>query len=176
MHNVDYDPVKVVQYGPRNLPCGLLVHKTSYAPMIFMYRRPILWTLYNALDFLKVLKIPVVKGGGMLLVHSAYIMSLLMMAGIKYWDVMYMYIMSQLMMAGIKYWDVMYTLTLNIKKVLAPSKCPLKWLIKLLSHKKNYVPQFLKQRDVNTYYSVHIQYLGKWEGVVPWKLRVFWDL
>jgi hypothetical protein len=56
-----------------------------------MYRRPILWTLYNALDFLKVLKIAVVGGGGggVLLVHSAYIMSLLMMAGIKYWDVMY---------------------------------------------------------------------------------------
>jgi hypothetical protein len=29
-----------------------------------MYRRPILWTLYNALDFLKVLKIAVVGGGG----------------------------------------------------------------------------------------------------------------
>jgi hypothetical protein len=55
-----------------------------------MYPRPILWTLYNALDFLKVLKIAVVGGGGgVLLVHSAYIMSLLMMAGIKYWDVMY---------------------------------------------------------------------------------------
>ena len=52
----------------------------------FMYRRPILWTLYGAVDFLKVLKIAVV---GVLLVHSAYIMSLLMMAGIKYWDVMY---------------------------------------------------------------------------------------
>jgi hypothetical protein len=45
----------------------------------FMYRRPILWTLYGAVDFLKVLKIAVV----------AYIMSLLMMAGIKYWDVIY---------------------------------------------------------------------------------------
>ncbi len=33
---------------------------------------------------------------------------------------------------------------------MAPSKCPSKWLIKLLSHKKNYVPQFLKQRDINT--------------------------
>ena len=56
---------------------------------IFMYRRPILWTLYGAVDFLKVLKIAVVGGGGVLLVHSAYIMSLLMMAGIKYWDIMY---------------------------------------------------------------------------------------
>ncbi len=48
-----------------------------------------LWTLYGAVDFLKVLKIAVVGGGGVLLVHSAYIMSLLMMSGIKYWDVMY---------------------------------------------------------------------------------------
>ena len=45
--------------------------------------------LYNALDFLKVLKIAVVGGRGVLLVHSAYIMSLLMMSRIKYWDVMY---------------------------------------------------------------------------------------
>jgi hypothetical protein len=30
----------------------------------FMYRRPILWTLYSAVDFLKVLKIAVVGGGG----------------------------------------------------------------------------------------------------------------
>jgi hypothetical protein len=29
-----------------------------------MYRRPILWTLYGAVDFLKVLKIAVVGGGG----------------------------------------------------------------------------------------------------------------
>ncbi len=61
-----------------------------------MYRRPILWTLYGAVDFLKVLKIAVVGGEVVLLVHSAYIMSLLMMSGIKYWD-----IMSQLMMPGI---------------------------------------------------------------------------
>ncbi len=55
-----------------------------------MYRRPILWTLYVAVDFLKVLKIAVVwGGGGVLLVHSAYIMSQLILAGIKYWDVMY---------------------------------------------------------------------------------------
>jgi hypothetical protein len=34
---------------------------------------------------------------------------------------------------------------------LTPSKCPLKWLKKLLSRKKkNYVPQFLKQRDINS--------------------------
>jgi hypothetical protein len=54
-------------------------------------RRPILWTLYDALDFLKVMKIAVVGGGGggVLIVHSAYIMSLLKMAVIKYWDVMY---------------------------------------------------------------------------------------
>ncbi len=34
-----------------------------------MYRRPILCTLYGAVDFLKVLKIAV-GGGGVLLVHS----------------------------------------------------------------------------------------------------------
>jgi hypothetical protein len=38
---------------------------------------------------------------------------------------------------------------------LAPSKCPSKWLIKLLSQKKNYVPQFLKQRDINTFYALN---------------------
>ncbi len=54
----------------------------------FMYWRPILWTLYGAVDFLKVLKIAVVWGG-VLLVHSAYIMSQLILSGIKYWDVMY---------------------------------------------------------------------------------------
>jgi hypothetical protein len=47
----------------------------------FMYRRPILCTLYGAVDCLKFLKIAVVGGGrggggGVLLVHSAYIMSL----------------------------------------------------------------------------------------------------
>ncbi len=65
-----------------------------------MYQRPILWTLYNALDFLKVLKIAVVGGGGggclyyvpvddgwdQVLGRNVYIMSQLMMAGIKYWD------------------------------------------------------------------------------------------
>ena len=40
---------------------------------------------------------------------------------------------------------------LGVKKVESPSKCPSKWLIKLLSHKKSYVPQFLKQRDINSY-------------------------
>jgi len=66
-----------------------LIYNLRRGPLLtFMYQKPILWTLYNALDFLKVLKIAVV-GGGVLLVHSAYIMSLLMMAGIKYWDVMY---------------------------------------------------------------------------------------
>jgi hypothetical protein len=43
----------------------------------FMYRRPILCTLYGAVDFLKVLKIAVGGGG----CYS--------MAGKKYWDVMY---------------------------------------------------------------------------------------
>jgi hypothetical protein len=58
-----------------------------------MYRRPILCTLHVAVDFLKFLKIAVVwgGGGGVLLGHSAYIISLQMMAGIKYWDVMYDY-------------------------------------------------------------------------------------
>jgi hypothetical protein len=42
-----------------------------------MYRRPILCTLHGAVDFLKFLKIPVVGGGGgVLLGHSAYIISL----------------------------------------------------------------------------------------------------
>jgi hypothetical protein len=42
---------------------------------------------------------------------------------------------------------------LGVKKVEAPSKCPSKWLKKLLSrNKKNYVPQFLKQRDINSYF------------------------
>jgi hypothetical protein len=44
-----------------------------------MYRRPILCTLYGAVDFLKVLKIAVVGEGG-----GCY-----SMAGKKYWDVMY---------------------------------------------------------------------------------------
>ncbi len=35
---------------------------------------------------------------------------------------------------------------------LTPSKCPLKRLKKLLSRKKNYVPHFLKQRDINSYF------------------------
>jgi hypothetical protein len=35
-----------------------------------MYRRPILCTLYGAVDFLSVLKNAVVGGGGVLLVHS----------------------------------------------------------------------------------------------------------
>jgi hypothetical protein len=40
---------------------------------------------------------------------------------------------------------------LGVKKVEAPSKCPLKWLIKLLSQKKIYVPKFLKQRDIGNF-------------------------
>jgi len=42
-----------------------------------MYRRPILCALHVAVDFLKFLKIAVVWGGGLLLGHSAYIISLL---------------------------------------------------------------------------------------------------
>ncbi len=37
------------------------------------------------------------------------------------------------------------------QKVEATSKCTEKWLIKLLSHKKNYVPKFLKQRDIGNF-------------------------
>ncbi len=45
-----------------------------------------------------------------------------------------------------KIWDIIF------KKVEAPSKCPEKWLKKLLSPpQKNYVPHFLKQRDINSY-------------------------
>jgi len=41
----------------------------------------------------------------------------------------------------------------GVKKVLAPSKCPSKCLIKLLSNKKkNFVQQFLKQRDINSFF------------------------
>jgi hypothetical protein len=40
------------------------------------------------------------------------------------------------------------TPNLGVKKVEAPSKCPEKWLIKLLSPPKNYVPKFLKQRTL----------------------------
>jgi hypothetical protein len=39
----------------------------------------------------------------------------------------------------------------GVKKVEAPSKCPEKWLIKLLSHKKNYIPKFLKQQDIGNF-------------------------
>jgi hypothetical protein len=42
----------------------------------FMYRRPILCTLHGAVDFFKFLKIAVVGGWGVLLGHSAYIISL----------------------------------------------------------------------------------------------------
>ncbi len=60
--------------------------------IIFMDRRPIFLTLYGAVDFLKVLKIAVVGGGGwggVLLLHSANIMSLLMISGINYRDINY---------------------------------------------------------------------------------------
>jgi hypothetical protein len=76
-----------------------------------MYRRPILWTLYNALDFLKVLKIAVVVGGGGGGVNCTKCIYYFPVD--DGWDQVLgrnVYIMSQLMMAGIKYWDVMYTL------------------------------------------------------------------
>ncbi len=44
--------------------------KSLHAPMVFMYRRPILCTLYGAVDFLNVLKKGCWWGGGLLLVHS----------------------------------------------------------------------------------------------------------
>ncbi len=44
--------------------------------------------------------------------------------------------------------DFFDPLNLGVKKVEAPSKCPEKWLIMLLSQKKNYVPEFLKQRYI----------------------------
>jgi hypothetical protein len=37
------------------------------------------------------------------------------------------------------------------KTFLTPLKCPEKGLIKLLSHKKNYVPKFLKQRVIGNF-------------------------
>ena len=40
----------------------------------------------------------------------------------------------------------------GVKKVEAPSKCPEKRFIKLLSPKKNYVPKFLKQWYINSYF------------------------
>jgi hypothetical protein len=40
---------------------------TGHVVFDFTYRRPILCTLYGAVDFLKVLKIAVVGGGGVLL-------------------------------------------------------------------------------------------------------------
>jgi hypothetical protein len=62
----------------RDLVPNFLTH-TSVSDLyiiIIMYRRPILCTLYCAVDFLKVLKIAVVWGGGVLAGHSAYITSL----------------------------------------------------------------------------------------------------
>jgi hypothetical protein len=67
---------------------------------------------------------------------------------------------------------------LTPKKVLAPSKR----LIKLLSHKKNYVPKFLKQRDINSYmFSTHIcKCSPRYQSFVPgspliWAvLQMFW--
>jgi len=41
-----------------------LKQKNLVTLSLFMYRRPILCTLYGAVDFLKVLNIAVVEGGG----------------------------------------------------------------------------------------------------------------
>ncbi len=49
-----------------------------------------------------------------------------------------------------QYWDIMYTLRQlfwPLKKVLAPSKCPSKWLIKLLSHKKKIMSRSFLNRE-----------------------------
>jgi hypothetical protein len=48
----------------RSLPLGLNLKIVYLEDGHFMYRRPILCTLYGAVDFLKVLKIAVVGGGG----------------------------------------------------------------------------------------------------------------
>ena len=62
------------------------------------------------------------------------------------------------MMAGKKYWDVMYTLhpstrdNLRGQKSLGPLKMSLEMALKVIvPPKKNYIPQFLKQRDINSY-------------------------
>jgi hypothetical protein len=64
-----------------------------------MYRRPILWTLYGAVDFLKVLKIAVVGGeGGVTRTQCIYYVPV-----DDVWDQVLgrnVYIMSHLMIAG----------------------------------------------------------------------------
>ncbi len=60
----------------------------SQTSTIFMYRRPILCTLYGAVDFLNVLK-KGCFGGGCYWYIVKYIMYLSVMAGKKYWYVIY---------------------------------------------------------------------------------------
>ncbi len=62
----------------------------------FMYRRPILCTLYGAVDFLNVQKKAVVGGGVCYWFIVKYIMYLQMMGGKKYWYVMYYITYQQL--------------------------------------------------------------------------------
>ncbi len=79
---------------PRNSPCiQPKLRKTNYSRFqnqqyigIFMYRRPILCTLYGAVDFLNVLKKYIMY---LQVLVICDIMSLQMMAGKKYWDVTY---------------------------------------------------------------------------------------
>ena len=58
-HDPDSDTANIHTIGKDPNPLGL----TGHICFNVRYRRPILWTLYNALDFLKVLKIAVVGGG-----------------------------------------------------------------------------------------------------------------
>ncbi len=65
------------------------------------------------------------------------------------------------MMAGIKYWDLLQGYNIchyipeivprGVKKVLAPLKMSLEMAHKVIVPPKiNYIPQFLKQRDINS--------------------------
>ncbi len=45
--------------------------------------------------------------------------------------------------------------------------CPEKWLKKLLSQKKNYVPKFLKQRDIGNFMSRSGQFKGSKKSWPP---------
>ncbi len=62
---------------------------------------------------------------------------------------------------------------LTFLKVLAPSKYPSKGLKKLLSRKKkNYVPHFLKQRDINSYIVFYTQYMYFFAIYFPFSRRM----
>ncbi len=107
-----------------------------------MYRRSILCTLYGTVDFLNVLK--------------KYIMSLQVMVICD--------IMSLSMMARCARDN------LRGQKSLGPLKCPSKWLIKLLSHKKKIGSRsFLNSGTliVNMYYLSPI-YFSNQQGATHW--------